>query len=427
MLIWLERAEDVLFVKSRNLDRPWGPVRYPAALLRDWLRGDINMRAMSLVYTTLLSLVPLMAFSFSILKGLGARDDLELLVYEFFRPMGDGAPALTARVMEFVQNTRGGVLGSIGLVFLVWTVVTTIQKVEESFNFVWRVERPRNFARRLSEYLSVMIVAPVLLGVTISFFTSAADSSVAHSLAGVAPVSAVLGALNHLLPYFVVTVVFTFMYMFVPNTRVKFLAALVGGIAAGVLWAVVGKVFTAFILYSSRMMAIYTGFAIVLTTLIWVYLNWLILLIGAQLAFYLQHPQYLRHGQALIELAGGQRERVGMSVMYLIARDYATGKAYWTTNRLAHELDVPSAALAPVLGCLERSGLIVATENEQLVPARDIAGIELIDVLNSVRGTLPGRTAVAARAAAAAETLILKIEKAMRQSVAGKTLKDLLD
>jgi membrane protein len=97
-------------------------------------------------------------------------------------------------------------------------------------------------------------------------------------------------------PYVIVTIVFTFMYSFIPNTHVEFRAALIGGVTAGIIWALVGKVFTAFILYSSQMVAVYTGFAIVLTTLIWVYLSWLILLIGAQLAFYLQFPQYLRHG-----------------------------------------------------------------------------------------------------------------------------------
>jgi membrane protein len=428
MSSWLHRLEDLLFVRCRSMDSPWGPIlrvlRFPAALIRDWFQGDLNMRAMSLVYTTLLSLVPLMAFSFSILKGLGARDDLELLVYEFFRPMGSGANQLTARVMEFVENIRGGVLGSIGLAFLIWTVIATIQKVEESFNFVWRVERPRNLARRLTEYLSVMIVGPVLLVVIAGFFGSAANSSFVHSLESLAGVGNILPWLGKLLPFVVVSGVFAFMYTFVPNTRVRIGAALIGGLMAGVLWAIVSKAFTAFIVYSSQMMAIYTGFAVVLTTLIWVYLNWLILLIGAQLSFYVQHPQYLLHGQAPITLAGGTVERVGLSVMCLIARDYMHGKTYWTTNRLAHELDVPSIALAPVLGCLEERGLIVATEKEHLVPGKDLANIALVDILDAVRGVEPGRRAVAARSAPAADALMTRVESAMRRDLAGQTLKD---
>src|SRR5882757_7525910 len=308
MLNWPERLEDGLFQKSRSLGPPWGPVvrflRYPAALTRDWLAGEINVRAMSLAYTTLLSLVPLMVFSCSILKGLGAPGDLRFFLHEFFRPLGGAAEELTTSVMQYVTNMRGDVLGTIGLGFLVYTVITTIQKVEASFNFVWRVQRPRSFARRFSEYLSVMIIGPILLAVIVGLLGSAEHSPFAQWLNDIPLLAWTMTLLGQFVPYVIVTIVFTFMYRFIPNTRVALRAALIGGVTAGVMWALVGQVFTAVILYSSQMMAVYTGFAIVLTTLIWVYLSWLILLIGAQLAFYVQCPQYLRHGQELAELTG---------------------------------------------------------------------------------------------------------------------------
>jgi membrane protein len=430
MLNWLERLEDGLFVKSRSLAPPWGPtlrfLRYPAALIRDWLTGEINVRAMSLAYTTLLSLVPLMAFSFSILKGLGARADLELIVYEFFRPMGSAAGELTARVMQYVENVRGGVLGSIGLAFLIYTVVTTIQKVEESFNFVWRVARPRSIARRLTEYLSVMVVGPVLLAVALGLLAAAQNSTFARWIGAIAPLGWAFSILVKFVPYVIATLVFVLLYAFIPNTRVKVRAALVGGVAAGLLWALVGKIFTGVIVYSSQMTAIYTGFAIVLTTLIWVYLSWLILLIGAQLSFYVQYPQYLRHGQERIELTGSAREHVGLSVMYLIGRDYGVGKTSWTPNLLAAELDIPSAALSPVLVCLERAGLILATEDESFVPGRDMEGIQLIEVLEAVRTLQPGRLMVVARSAAPASAVMRQIEAAMRERLSGQSLKDLI-
>src|SRR5260370_7667799 len=167
MLHWVERLEDGLFQKSRSMGPPWGAtlrwLRYPAALIRDWLGGDIGIRAMSLAYTTLLSLVPLMVFSFAILKCLGAHADLRLIVHEFFRPVGSAATQLTESVMQFVANMRGELLGSIGLAFLVYTVITTIQKVETSFNFVWRVQGPRSFGRRFREYPPFFCFCPTLL------------------------------------------------------------------------------------------------------------------------------------------------------------------------------------------------------------------------------------------------------------------------
>src|SRR6202162_3441492 len=119
MFKWIVDLEDGLFTGSRRMGPPWGPVlrvlRYPAALIRDWLHGEISVRAISLAYTTLLSIVPLMVFSFSILKGLGARGDLKFIVHEFLRPVGSAATQLTESVMQFVANMRGELLGSIGL------------------------------------------------------------------------------------------------------------------------------------------------------------------------------------------------------------------------------------------------------------------------------------------------------------------------
>src|SRR5579871_2683421 len=139
-------------------------VRYPYAVSRDLWHGEIALRAMGLVYTTLLSLIPLLAFSFAILKVFGARHDLQPLVYEFFAPMGAVAAAeLTDKVLQFAARVSSGIVGSLGLVVLAWTLVGTIKKVEDSFNFLWRVEQPRSFARRVAEYMTLLVVGPLLM------------------------------------------------------------------------------------------------------------------------------------------------------------------------------------------------------------------------------------------------------------------------
>jgi membrane protein len=430
MIKWFEELEDGLFIGSRNMAAPWGPVlrvvRYPAALIRDWLRGEISVRAMSLAYTTLLSIVPLLVFSFSILKSLGARGDLRFILDQFFAPLGTASAQLTESVLQFVKNMRGDLFGSIGLAFLVYTVVTTIQKVETSFNFLWRVDRQRSFARRITEYLSVMVLGPILLAVALGLLASAERSPFAQWLDGIKPLAWILSGTGKMLPYVIVTVIFTFMYVFIPNTKVEFRAALIGGIASGVIWALVGKLFTAFIVYSSSLVAVYTGFAIVLTTLIWVYLSWLILLIGAQLAFYLQFPQYLRHGQESFELSGRDREQVALSIMYLIGRDYAGGNASWTARSLAAELDMPNIALAPLLHCLEQNGFILATEGEQFVPGKDIAQIRLAEIFGAVRTLHSGRLAISIRGVGPAVALLDEVESAMEKPLTDRSLKDFI-
>jgi membrane protein len=262
--------------------------------------------------------------------------------------------------------------------------------------------------------------------VAVGLLGSAEHSPFAQWLHAVAPLAALLGAVGHIVPYAIVTVVFTSMYAFIPNAHVQFRAALIGGVTAGIIWGLVGKIFTAVILSSSQMVAVYTGFAIVLTTLIWVYLSWLILLIGAQLAFYLQFPQYLRHGQQSVELTGSDREQASLSVMYLIGRDYGMGKSSWDAGRLAAELDIPGVALAPVLARLERSGLIVATEKEQFVPGRAPETILLSDILDAARTLQVGRVPVEVHEVTSAARVMREVEGAARERLGAQSLKDLI-
>ena len=178
-------------------------LRYPYAVIRDLALGDVNLRAMGLVYNTLLALIPLLAFSFAVLKVFGAQRDLEPLLLEFFRPVGEAAPQLTARVMSFVNGVSSGLVGSVGFALLLWTLMGTIQKVEDSFNYLWRVEKPRTLGRRIAEYLVLVIVGPMLLVLAFGL--------------GIAPP-------------LMITALFIALYRFVPNTSVRWLPAIGGGL-----------------------------------------------------------------------------------------------------------------------------------------------------------------------------------------------------
>ena len=234
-------------------------LRYAYALTRDLVLGDLNLRAMSLVYTSLLSLVPLIAFSLSILKGLGFQHDFEPLLFEFFRPLGDRADELTQRVLGFVDHMHGRVLGSVGLAFLVWTVLSVIQKVEESFNYIWQVERARSFARRYGEYLGVLVVAPIVVITTLGLVASLGSSSVVLWLAAHEPFGSLLVMLGRLGPWLIVGAGFAFLYTFIPNARVRLWVALVAGFAAGAAWVAASVVFAQLVGWSTRMIAVYAN------------------------------------------------------------------------------------------------------------------------------------------------------------------------
>lgn len=402
-------------------------LRYLWALARDVARGDLTLRAMSLIYTTLLSTVPLIALSFSVLKGLGYDRELEPVLYSFLEPLGDKAADITAQVMSFVQNVRGDLLGSIGLIFLLYNVISMVQKVEESFNFVWRVEQPRSLARRFSEYLSVMVVGPAVLVGAVGLLASMSSSTIAQELSHYEPFGFLLLMLGKLMPYVLVTGVFTFIYAFVPNTQVTPRAAGVGGMAAGIGWLTIGVIFARFVSTTGGTMVIYAGFAVVVIALLWLYISWLVLLLGAQLSFYVQNPQYLRPGRGQISLNSSLRERVALSIMYLIACDYGRTKERWSTNKLADHLELPGAALSPLVTALEKRGLLLLVEDDTWVPGRDPSSIELIEILDAVRHESSGPRLGRIRDVIPAVDAARRAEESLKASLKGTTIKDLID
>jgi membrane protein len=402
-------------------------LRYPYALTRDVIRGDLTLRAMSLVYTTLLSVVPLIALSFSVLKGLGFHRDLEPVLYNFLEPLGDKAFEITAQIMLFVDNVRSGVLGSTALIFLLYTVLSMVQKVEESFNFVWRVDQPRSLGRRFSEYLSVMIVGPTVIVAAIGLMATLRESSIVRAATQYEPFGTILLMTGRLAPYLMIIGVFTFLYAFIPNTRVRFRAALAGGVTAGVAWATAGALFASFVSGSSGTMVIYAGFAIVIVALIWLHMSWLILLLGVQLAFYVQNPQYLRPGRGDVQLNASLRERVALSLMYLIVNDYQGSQQRWTINRLAEHLDVPGAAIGPIVTALEKKGLLIIADDDTWLPARDPAVIQLAEVIDAVRKDEAGPRLSRIRDIAPAVNAAKRAENALKDSLEQRTLKDLVN
>jgi membrane protein len=402
-------------------------LRFPYAILRDLSRGQINLYAMGLVYATLLSLIPLIAFAFAVLKAFGAHRDLEPIIYEFFRPVGGGAGDLTHRVMEFADSVSTGLVGSLGLALLLWTLLGTIKKVEDGFNFLWRVEHARSFARRVTEYVALLIVGPIVVVSFIGLSHNALESATA-GFGRYMPFWDRLTTLTlEISPYVMVTAIFTAVYMFVPNTKVKWKPALVGGLTAGVLWAAVGKVFTALVVYSSRLTIVYAGFAIIVTALIWTYFGWLILLIGAQLSFYVQHRNYLRLGLTELRLSAVQREQLTLKVMYLIARAYHEGKTRWSVDGLSHEMGMPGIAISRIVNSLEAAKMVTLTDDEHLLPARDLGKISLQEILDIARNEKAGQVTPRPLKLPAVDAFSAKVDEAWRKSCGETTLRDLIE
>lgn len=361
---------------------------------REVAGGPLNLHAMSLVYTSLLSMVPLLALAFSVLKAFGAHNAVEPFLLTLLEPLGAQGEQIVANVVQFVENMRVGVLGFVGLVFLFFTVVGLIQKVEAAFNYIWQVKTPRHLVQKFSNYLSVILVGPVLVFSALGITASVMATDIVQRLMAFGWIGGSVELLSRLVPYLLIALAFTFIYILVPNTRVRPLPALGGGVAAAVLWQTTGWGFAALMAGSTRYDAIYSGFAIMIMLLFWLYLNWLILLVGSQVAHFLQNPQRLQAPQpATADLPTGVRERLALAVMACVARRFAEGNDPPREDDLVRSLGQPPEAIRAVLGPLRGGGLLVpaGTAVGGYLPARDPGRIPLLEILGSVRqGGGPG-------------------------------------
>ena len=348
-MIQLERIRTNANAALWNVDAgafPWWKaapltlVRLLYAVARDFGEGQLSLRAMSLVYTTLLSLVPLLAISFSVLKGFGVHNQIEPLLIEVLTPLGDKGAEIASRVIEFVDNVKVGVLGTLGLILLVYTVISLMQKIERAFNYCWQVGQDRSFLKRFSHYLSAIVVGPILIFTSLGIKATVLGSSAAGTLFAIEPVGAGLRLAGQVVPYLLIIVAFTFLYMFVPNTRVRLGSALVGATVAGVLWQTVGWVFASYVVSSAKYSAIYSAFA---TLVSWNKPN-------TALVDYtsLEPDPELRPGRFMYDLAKWQSEFRIMAVVPNISKSVGRFRSTGQYAGLPDRLEAKTAATDPL-------------------------------------------------------------------------------
>ena len=355
---------------------------------RDLMGGSITLHAMGLVYTTLLSLVPLLAVSISVLKGFGVHGLLEPTLASMLEPLGERSAEVSSRIVGFVDNMNFGVLGALGLGLLLFTVISLIQKIEAAFNQAWRLHTRRTLVQRFSDYLSVVMVGPLLIFAAVGLTASFGSSHIVAWLNELPYMNQLLHLGGKLLPYVLVIGAFTFVYLLVPNTRVHLRSALYGAVVAGLCWQTLGVLFATFVAGSTNYTAIYSGFAILIMFMIWLYLSWIVLLIGATISFYHQHPEYLIWRKRDIRLSTRMREQIALQAMVDIARAYQhEGGKDTSLETLARNQQVPSLAIARMLDALEGSDLIerTATSPPRYLPGSAPHTIRLAEILRCAR------------------------------------------
>ena len=362
-----------------------GLVRLVVVLVRALTDSQLNLEATALVYRTLLSIVPLLAVGFSVLKAFGAEYKIDAVVGRILEPLGAGGAQLAAQVVGFVDNLQVSVLGVIGFVLLFYTVLSVIERIESALNRIWHARRPRSLARKFSDYLSIVLVGPVLVFGALAIMAAAQNYwLVQRVLAATHLTGASVFVARHGAPFVLLVAAFTLLYRLLPHTRVTLRAAAVGGTTAALLWHLVGYGFAMFVAGSTSYTAIYSGAAVFLISLIWLQLAWLIVLTGAQVAYVYQHPiaSVVVRGRPSLLL----RERIALGALVEITRRYLRGDGPSEPQELAQTLDAPLGTLEELVEDFVESRLLVhTTEPEGVMLARPPEHVTVVDVLSAMR------------------------------------------
>jgi membrane protein len=398
--------------------------------IQDLKSGLPSLRAMSLVYTTLLSIVPLLAVSFSVLKGFGAHNQLEPALVSLLEPLGEKGLQISHQIISFVDNMKVGVLGSVGLLLLIFTVLSLVKKIESAFNATWNISVTRNIIQRFSNYLSVILIGPLLLFTSAGITASFNSSEVVDKFSSIEPFGTLLLFLGELTPYILTTISFALIYLLIPNTKVRLKSAVYGAVIATILWKMTGTLFTAFIVNSTNYTAIYSSFAILIIFMIWIYVSWLIILTGATISYYHQNPDFISNKSKVIRLSCRLREKLALTVMQLIGSSFHNNEPPWTMQGLSKKTSISEQALMIITPSLLSAKLITTTGDDQqyYIPSQSLEHITIAMILNAARSAEETHhlSPDDVETTPQVEDTLSDLNNAISATIESKTLKDLV-
>lgn len=344
----------------------------------------ILLRASALSYSTLLAIVPLLAIAFSMLKGLGFHSRLEHALVNYLTAEQE---ALTSRIVEYIANTNFKALGAFGTALLIYASVMMLSNVERTFNELWGVARQRTIPRKISNYISVLFLGPFLMVLSTAMIASFSSNTVVTALTEVAFFEQFLVLFSKIIPHAILWVAFTVMYILMPNTRVRFVPALVAGVICGSVWEGAFRIYTDFNIGVAKYNTIYGTFAVLPIFIIWLYISWLIVLIGAQLSYAIQNVRSYQQEVNFYDVSYDQKEEMALNIMLKVAGRFHNGLRRMGVENLSNTLAVPVRLVREITQKLCERGLFQEIFDDEITfqPSRNIALISVLDVCDALR------------------------------------------
>jgi len=402
-------------------------IRLATAVGMEFRHRLLDARAAGLVFTTLLSLVPFLAVMFSVLKAFGVHHVIEPTLAQVLEPLGPKSREITSTIVGFVDNIKIGVLGGVGIAGLFYTTYSLIEKIEQALNAIWLVKQGRTWGRKVTDYLSAVLVGPVLVVSAFGMLASLQSHTLVQSLVHMEPFGTLVVWSGEVIPFLMLSALFTFFYKVIPNTHVHLSSAAIGGGSAAILWIIAEEVFAKFVAASASYNAIYSSFAVLVLFLLWLYTAWMIVLIGAQFSFFHQYPT--AYWSRLLWEQGTHvfREQLALNVLRVLGHHYLKGDRPLKLPELSSEMNMPLSLVEEEVERLIENGFVGRLQEPagvSLIKSPDLIMVK--EVLDSVRNGTPSWVMPYLDPRDPVSALLRRRDKAVERSLVGETVQSLL-
>lgn len=362
--------------------------------INDFDEKQLILRSSALTYYTLLSIVPVVAMVFGIAQGFG----LEAYISDQLNGAFAGQPQIRESLLNYshnmLQNTKGGLVAGFGFVLLLWSVMRILGNIESALNSVWHVKTARSWTRKFTDYLSILIVAPVFIIVTgsVNIFISTEIQTLAQKLSVLGSFVQQLTIISiKFVPFISTWLLFFLVYLVMPNTRVKLRSAFIAGIVAGTFFQLFQWGYIVFQVGVSNYNAIYGSFASIPLFITWLYFSWTIVLIGAEISYSIQNVVHFEGQQRTKNISHEMRMLYHLHILHYTGKKFKAGEKAPAIPEISAKLDIPASLCRNILDNCIKAGLVVESMDSKMkeglfTPAMDIARLDIGFILKKING-----------------------------------------
>jgi len=355
---WHFVTEKIWHIRLDKVDKRQGfilrQLRIFTLAIKGFNEDKCLTKATALTFYTLFSIVPILALAFAISKGFGYEKDLQKMIIDNYPQYRDVLDQAFISANSMLANAKGGIIAGFGIVLLLWSVLKLLVSIEENFNEIWEIKKGRTWVRKVTDYLTVMLISPLLLivggGLMVAIQTKVGDLHM---------ISAISTILLKLLAYALISFVFAFLYLVLPNTKVNFKSAMVAAVIGTILFQLLQWAYVKFQIGANSLNAIYGGFAALPLFLIWVQYSWYVVLFGAEIAFANQNVDHYELENEITKLSVRYKKVISLMIANLVAKGFYNSEKPMSSIDIAQKLDLPVRLVRTIINEFVSTGIFV--------------------------------------------------------------------